>query len=59
VFSPIFICEPEIFEYKGFMLEDDIFPKLAKKELLNGYVNPIVEVHIHNEEDLKMANAIK
>ncbi len=56
VFSPIFVCEPELLQYKGDSLEEDIFPVLAKKGLLNGYVSPVIETHIHNKKDLKKAN---
>ena len=55
-FAPIFICEPELLQYPGFSLENDIFPILAKKGLLNGYMSSAVEMHIHNEKDLKNAN---
>ena len=53
VFSPIFITDPRIFEYKGFSLEDDIFPKIAKEGLLNGYMSHEKEIHIHSLEDIK------
>lgn len=47
VFSPIFVCEPELLNYHGSSLEKDIFPILAKKNLLNGYVSKSVETHFH------------
>ncbi len=56
VFSPIFVCEPEIFNYSGISLEDNIFPKLAKKQMLNGYVLPEREIHIHTQKDLNEIN---
>lgn len=53
VFCPIFVCEPEILQYTGNSLEEDLFPALAKKQLLNGYVSSEREIHIHNQHDLK------
>ena len=47
VFSPIFVCEPEILNYHGHSLEEDIFPVIAKKGLLNGYLSKNRETHIH------------
>ena len=52
VFSPIFIAEPEIFDYSGASLEFDIFPKLAEKGLLNGHLSSEKEVHVHSKKDL-------
>ncbi|MEK6913322.1 MAG: sugar phosphate nucleotidyltransferase [Nanoarchaeota archaeon] len=57
VFSPIFICEPEVLEYSGSSLEEDIFPVLAKKGLLNAYVSSTQETHIHNKKDVQNANS--
>ena len=57
VFSPIFVCEPELMQYPGISLQEDIFPKLAKKNLLNGYVSSAIETHIHNKKDVEKANA--
>ena len=51
VFSPIFVCSPEIFEYKGSSLEIDVFPKIAQQKLLKGYLSSEKEVHIHAKED--------
>ena len=52
VFSPIFVTEPQIFEYSGSSLEFDVFPELAEKGLLNGHLSSEKEVHIHNKKDL-------
>lgn len=52
VFSPIFVAEPQIFEYSGSSLEFDIFPELAEKGLLNGHLSSEKEVHIHSKKDL-------
>lgn len=59
VLCPIFVCEPEILQYVGASLEQDIFPALAKKQLLNGYVSSEREVHIHNKNDLLRLNKSK
>jgi len=47
VFSPIFIAETELLEYKGASLEKDIFPELARNSLLAGHLSPIKEIHVH------------
>ena len=53
VFSPIFITEPQIFEYLGSSLEFDVFPELAEKGLLNGHLSSEKEIHIHSKKDLE------
>ena len=53
VFSPIFITEPQIFEYSGASLESNVFPALAEKGLLNGHLSSEKEVHIHSRKDLE------
>jgi len=50
-FSSMFIAAPEIFEYPGKSLEEDIFPILAKKGLLQGHLSSEKEIHIHTKED--------
>ena len=52
VFSPIFVTEPQIFEYSGSSLEFEVFPELAKKGLLNGHLSSEKEIHIHSKKDL-------
>ena len=53
VFSPIFVTEPQIFEYRGESLEFDVFPELAEKGLLNGHLSSEKEMHIHSKKDLE------
>ena len=53
VFSPIFVTEPQIFEYSGSSLEFEVFPELAKKGLLNGHLSSEKEIHIHSKKDLE------
>ena len=53
VFSPIFITEPQIFEYSGSSLESDVFPELAEKGLLNGHLSSEKEIHIHSKKDVE------
>ncbi|MBI2541528.1 hypothetical protein HYV80_02360 [Candidatus Woesearchaeota archaeon] len=53
VFSPVFVTEPQIFEYSGKSLEFDVFPELADKGLLNGHLSSEKEVHIHSKKDLE------
>ena len=52
VFSPIFVAEPQIFEYSGSSLEFDVFPELAEKGLLNGHLSSEKEIHIHSKKDI-------
>ena len=54
VFSPIFVAEPQIFEYSGSSLEFDVFPELAEKGLLNGHLSSEKEIHIHSKKDLEI-----
>lgn len=51
VFSSVFVAEPEILEYTGHWLENDVFPKLADKNLLYSYLSSEEIVHIHSKED--------
>lgn len=53
VFSPIFVTEPQIFEYSGKSLELDVFPELAHRGLLNGHLSSEKEVHIHSKKDVE------
>ncbi|MBS3105464.1 hypothetical protein J4234_04355 [Candidatus Woesearchaeota archaeon] len=53
VFSPIFVAEPQIFEYSGASLEFNVFPELADKGLLNGHLSSEKEVHIHTKRDVE------
>jgi NDP-sugar pyrophosphorylase family protein len=52
VFSPIFVAEPELLEYVGTSLEKEIFPKVAEKGLLRGYLSSEKEIHIHQPRDV-------
>ena len=53
IFSSIFVAEPEIMEYTGNSLENDVFSKLAEKEFLYSYLSSEEEIHIHSKEDAK------
>ena len=53
VFSPIFVTEPQIFEYTKHSLESDVFPELSEKGLLNGHLSSEKEIHIHSKKDLE------
>ena len=53
VFSPIFVTDPQIFEYSGSSLEFDVFPELAEKGFLNGHLSSDKEIHIHSKKDLE------
>jgi len=52
-FVPLFFCAPEIFEYNGKSLEEDVFPILAKEGMLFGYVTSGWNRHIHTKKDLE------
>jgi NDP-sugar pyrophosphorylase family protein len=47
VYTGIFVASPEIFEQKGNSLEYEIFPAIAKKGLLGGYVASGKCEHVH------------
>lgn len=53
VFSPIIAAAPEILEYKGDSLEQNVFPVLAEKGMLYGHLSSEKEKHIHNLRDLE------
>jgi len=53
IFASIFVAEPEIMEYSGNWLEDDVFPKLADKGFLYSYLSSEEEFHIHSKEDAR------
>lgn len=50
-FSSMFVAGPEIFEYPGKSLEENVFPTLAKKGLLQGHLSSEKEIHIHTKTD--------
>lgn len=52
-FSAVFIAEPSILDYEGHSLEYDIFPKLAAKKELVGYMSENPIHHFHTESELK------
>jgi len=51
-FSAVFIAEPNILDYEGHSLEYDIFPQLAKKKELIGYLSERPIHHFHSEEEM-------
>ena len=52
-FSSVFVAMPEIFEYPGSSLETSVFPELAKKGFLNGYLSTTRVSKLHNKIDIK------
>lgn len=61
VSSGIFLAEPEIFKYinsKMKSLELDLFPKLAKKNLLIGYPFEGMWLNVNNKKELQKANIL-
>ncbi len=52
-FSSIFVADPQVLNYDGNSLEQDIFPKLAKRGLLSGHLSSEKEIHIHSKSDVK------
>ena len=55
IFVSIFVTEPEILEYTGHWLENDVFPKLAEQGLLYSYLSSEESIHIHSKEDKRFA----
>ncbi|MBS3150805.1 hypothetical protein J4443_00290 [Candidatus Woesearchaeota archaeon] len=53
IFSSMLVAEPEIIEYIGDSLENDIFPQLAEKGYLYSYLSSEEETHIHSKADAK------
>ena len=51
-FGGIFVAEPAILNYNGDFFELDIFPELAKRNLLGGQITNKEHLHIHTREDL-------
>jgi NDP-sugar pyrophosphorylase family protein len=51
-FSSVFVTQPEILEYGEHSLEKDIFPSLAKKGFLNGYLSTSSVLKIKTKEDI-------
>ena len=61
VSSGIFLTEPEIFKYissKMKSLELDLFPRLAKKNLLIGYPFEGMWLNVNNKNELQKANTL-
>lgn len=61
VSSGIFLAEPEIFKYISVnmkSLELDLFPKLAKKNLLIGYPFEGTWLNVNSKNDLQRANVL-
>jgi NDP-sugar pyrophosphorylase family protein len=56
-FSSIFATQPEIIEHDGKSLETDVFPMLAKRGLLNGYLSTTKIVKMHTKKDLSCIDA--
>ncbi len=52
-FSSIFVAQPEILEYHGSSLEQSIFPELAIKGLLNGYLSTTKIFKLHTSKDIQ------
>jgi NDP-sugar pyrophosphorylase family protein len=52
-FSSIFVALPELLEYPGSSLESDVFPVLAKKGFLTGYLSTTQIIKLHSKEDIK------
>ncbi|MBT5423434.1 hypothetical protein HOK76_03010, partial [archaeon] len=53
-FSSIFVSQPEILEYEGHSLEKDLFPSLAKKRLLDGYLTTSKVFKLRTKKDINL-----
>jgi len=51
-FSSIFVTQPELLEYSGHSLEREMFPSLAKKGFLNGYLSTSKVLKLRTKEDV-------
>jgi NDP-sugar pyrophosphorylase family protein len=51
IFASVFVTEPEILEYTGHWIENDVFPKLAEQGVLYSYLSSEESMHIHGKED--------
>jgi len=51
-FTGIFVSEPELLEYNGESLQYHVFPKLASKGLLYGYLSGKEHLHFHTKKDI-------
>jgi NDP-sugar pyrophosphorylase family protein len=51
-FSSIFVAQPELLEYVGSSLEQNVFPELAKKGVLNGYLSTTKVKKLHSKKDV-------
>ena len=49
VYTGMFIADPEIFKFPGNSLEHEIFPALAKKDLLDGYIPAGRSENVHSK----------
>ncbi len=52
-FSSLFVTQPELLEHEGKSLETDIFPLLAKKGLLNGYLSTSGVYKLKDRRDIE------
>ncbi|MBI2040731.1 MAG: NDP-sugar synthase [DPANN group archaeon] len=57
-FEPIFVVGPEIFEYSGASLEEDVFPFMAQKGVIFGHMTSGTIININTARDLKIAREI-
>jgi NDP-sugar pyrophosphorylase family protein len=58
VFEPVFILSSKIFEMKGQSLVYDLFPKLAKDEMLQGFLSSGHIIHLHKLQDKEKINEL-
>lgn len=55
-YAGIFVADPQIFQYSGDSLEEEVFPVMARKQTLRGYLSSQKILHFHTIkefEDLK------
>jgi NDP-sugar pyrophosphorylase family protein len=55
-FSSIFVAQPELLEYQGHSLETELYPYLASKGLLSGYLSTSRIIKLHSLKDLEEAS---
>jgi NDP-sugar pyrophosphorylase family protein len=57
-FCSIFASSPELLEYSGSSLEEDVFPLLVKNNMLFGHVTSGWNIHIHKKKDIEEARKL-
>jgi len=52
-FASVFVASPEVFNFPGSSLEEDLFPELAKEGLLCGHITSKKIINAHSKKDIE------